>query len=570
MQPSIGILLRELTRLYSQAQREHVTSGHDTSSTQNHVLMELGRAELLTQHELGRRLSLDKGWVSRAVESLVQAGLVAKSRQDNDRRNRWLQLTVSGKTHYQALNEALDSHAEQLMQPLSAEQRSVVHQGLLLLLNSLQGSVDDLPAEDLAIDAVIAAPSPGTEAVVTATQTVGAALAPVDGEEPELVLADGSAESVETAAQQHLAQAPADVIAPPAAEPTQDTETAAPPANGAITAAADTATSTGARSGAEPVAPQVKAETPRPVHSASASRILGSRSTLPTRPLLSRTPPRTPLSRAAQSAEQKAEDEAIQQRPHGSNDMAHQVPPRQPHASPAMPPRTQASSASRPFGAGVSHTPPAAAPQRVTPVRPAAAPVTPAMQAPHQPSGSLFQKILSQGSLFNKLLQRDTPAEEPEVEAPPPVEVEPEDGLLFQPASQTDWNEIRNLLTANRLQVQGALNHLSNFVVATENGRVVGAIGMEVYGDIGLIRSLVVASNMRGRKVARRLIKQLISRARTRQVGALYLLSGPADDLFYAFGFEKMARADMPTKLYVSSEMQGPSSASPTGMRLIL
>ena len=141
MQPSIGILLRELARLYTQAQREHVTSGHDTSSTQSHVLMELGRADLLTQHELGRRLSLDKGWVSRAVESLVQAGLVVKSRRDNDRRSRWLQLTPKGSVRYQALNESLDAHAEQLMQPLAAEQRASIHQALLLLLTGLQGAM---------------------------------------------------------------------------------------------------------------------------------------------------------------------------------------------------------------------------------------------------------------------------------------------------------------------------------------------------------------------------------------------------------------------------------------------
>jgi DNA-binding MarR family transcriptional regulator len=144
MQPSIGILLRELTRLYAQASREHVTSGHDTSSTQSHVLIELGRAGLLTQHELGLRLSLDKGWVSRAVESLVQAELVTKSRNDNDRRSRWLQLTPQGNTRYQALNASLDTFAEQLMQPLASAQRSSIHQALLLLLNGLQGQ---LPAD---------------------------------------------------------------------------------------------------------------------------------------------------------------------------------------------------------------------------------------------------------------------------------------------------------------------------------------------------------------------------------------------------------------------------------------
>lgn len=548
MQPSIGILLRELTRLYNQAQREHVTSGHDTSSTQNHVLMELGRAGLLTQHELGRRLSLDKGWVSRAVETLVQADLVAKSRQDNDRRNRWLQLTGKGQARYQALNEALDAHAEQLMQPLSAAQRSVVHQGLQHLLNSLQGTVS--PAGE-ALAETGAAPA---EAGQTAKRRAAPDAVTVVAEQQEAPVTQAAPEPEEEA----LALAEAGS----APEARAVSNTAEPAAETDMPAAAPQA------SAAAPAPTPAQEERPRPVHSASASRILGSR-TLPTRPLLSRTPPRTPLSRAAQSAEHKSEDSPLtpgSHRPSAGHEPPH-VParPATPLSSPVQRPATQAA---RPV---ISQ--PAL---RVSPVKPApaaapsATPVTRHVAAQTPAQGSIFQKILSQGSLFNKLLQRDQPQEEPVEEAPAPVEKEPEDGLLFQPASPTDWNEIRNLLTANRLQVQGALNHLSNFVVATENGRVVGAIGMEVYGDIGLIRSLVVASNMRGRKVARRLIKQLIARARTRQIGALYLLSGPVDALFQGFGFEKMARADMPTKLYVSSEMQGPSSASPTGMRLIL
>lgn len=545
MQPSIGILLRELTRLYSQAQREHVTSGHDTSSTQNHVLMELGRAGLLTQHELGRRLSLDKGWVSRAVESLVQAELVAKSRQDNDRRNRWLQLTPKGQARYQALTESLDAHADQLMQPLSTEQRQVVRQGLLLLLNSLQGA-DETETE-----------TPTAAVVADALQALTTAADPA----PLVQQQESSAEAPVAPQPEEQEEEALELLAP-AAAPAQSMETpaAAPPQPQAEPVAL-----------AKPAETEVSAEKARPVHSASASRILGSR-TLPTRPLLSRTPPRTPLTRAMHAADSKDEDTSAGKPASARSPGRTETPPHVAARPPVLPPTAQQHApATQPQH--IARAPATQAPLRVAPARPPLLPPQHDRASGHgqqHAQGSIFQKILSQGSLFNKLLQREQPQEEQEVEAPAPVEVEPDDGLLFQPASPTDWNEIRNLLTANRLQVQGALNHLSNFVVATENGRVVGAIGMEVYGDSGLIRSLVVASNMRGRKIARRLIKQLIARAHTRQVGALYLLSGPVDDLFQSFGFEKMARADMPTKLYVSSEMQGPSSASPTGMRLIL
>lgn len=610
MQPSIGILLRELTRLYTQAQRDHVTSGHDTSSTQSHVLMELGRAGVLTQHELGRRLSLDKGWVSRAVESLVQAGLVAKTRHENDRRSRWLQLTSKGKVRYQALNESLDTHAELLMQPLSGEQRDLIHQALILLITGLQRAMPEDDAEQAATAPVVAEPVALAAPVETATaapEIVPAVAEPIalrdtPAEQPAGLAAAAAAPVEATADAEREAEVLPDVVAAaPVAEaaPAEADEAlveetvgaeavaaeARSPAS-APSAAADSAppatdVPVAAASAAAPVADK-PAEAPRSPVVRTTPRIVGSK-TLPTRPLLSsRQTPRTPLSRAALSAEQKSLPASLMNKPLLSRLQAQarlqqheetaQPAAPQPAAAPVPPVRTHAPlhGPTRPLGQTAVPVPP----QRpaASAARPAPAGATPVTSHPqHQDrSGGLFQKLLSQGSLFNKLLQREQPQEEPQTEAPAPAEVEPQDGVLFQQASPTDWNEIRNLLTASRMPVQGALNHLSNFVVATENGRVVGAIGMEVYSDIGLVRSLVVASNMRGRAIAKRLVKHLIQRAQTRGLGALYLLSGPGDPLFLRHGFEKMPRADMPTKLFVSTELQGPTSSSPVALRLFL
>jgi DNA-binding MarR family transcriptional regulator/N-acetylglutamate synthase-like GNAT family acetyltransferase len=579
MQPSIGILLRELARLYTQAQREHVTSAHDTSSTQSHVIMELGRAGLLTQHELGRRLSLDKGWVSRAVESLVQADLVTKSRSDNDRRSRWLQLTSKGNARYQALNASLDTHAEQLLQPLAPEQRTSIHQALTLLLNGLQSA---LPQEAGAQPVTLAQPLAAEPA---AADTPQKAEAPATVEAPsrpaEAVAELATAGAIEETA---LAQ-------PVAREPVgRSTESVLPSPRQSVGHA--TATET-------------RQHEPRVGQPDAPTRIVGSK-TLPTKPLLSHQAARTPLSRAAQSAAHSAEQRTppapaasgkptlsypgrdtspAAPRTISTAPPAQRVPQTPQHpvhikpAGPAVPPaqpvqgsHTTHSAAHQPHA---THATPAShAPHNATPTARPVVTVTkaPPVQPPvvEQRQGGLFQKILSQGSLFNKLLQREQPPVEVVEEAPAPVEPEPQDDILFQTASPSDWNEIRNLLTANRQTIQGALNHLSHFVVATENGRVIGCIGLEVYGDIGLVRSLVVASNMRGRAIGKRLIKQLVVHAQEKHLSALYMLSNNADPLFERHSFTRMARADMPTKLYVSTEMQGSNSSATSALRLIL
>jgi len=534
MQPSIGILLRELARLYTQAQREHVTSGHDTSSTQSHVLMELGRADLLTQHELGRRLSLDKGWVSRAVESLVQAGLVVKSRRDNDRRSRWLQLTPKGSVRYQALNESLDAHAEQLMQPLAAEQRASIHQALLLLLTGLQGAMPQ-DANHASEDDALALSDAEKEIKPLVVATTQGIELEAREEELELVGAEPESISAHPIAVASVAVEPVKVERPSAAD--------------APTALSKTQTPHNENIG-QPSAP---------------TRILGSK-TLPTRPLLSRQTPRAPLSRATPAAEVKTQVSTGNGTPVHPRVTAPRTVVPTVSTGPATPP---ASLPRAPVTAKPVMAPPLTA--RSVTVAPAKAPASPPPAVVEvRQNSSIFSKLLSQGSLFNKLLQREPIAQDETAEAEVPAEVEPTDGIQFQAASASDWNEIRNLLTANRQPIQGALNHLANFIVATDNGRVVGAIGMEVYGDIALLRSLVVASHTRGKSVGKRLIKHVIERARTKQITALYLLTGTADNLFAKFGFEKMQRADMPTKLYVSMELQGPSSTASTGMRLAL
>jgi len=560
MQPSIGILLRELARLYTQAQREHVTSGHDTSSTQSHVLMELGRTGLLTQHELGRRLSLDKGWVSRAVESLVQSGLVAKSRHENDRRSRWLQLTSKGTARYQALNETLDAHAEQLMQPLAAEQRASIYQALVLLLNGLQSSLpqEALPSDEIrvALSADIAQ-ADNTDHATVSHETVAAEAE----QEAVTSLAETSAAAI---ADKAIIDAQAEVktsVLPPV------DEKAASLLVTPLTVVNDEATTV--EKAREKPEPSARSNSPaRPGQPGAPTRILGSK-TLPTRPLLSRTMPRTPLTRAAQSAEQnhaQKHEDTLPTTQFSARGLT----------SPLHTARTSSSTAHEPAHAPARQTAPLTHSAPRTFVVPPVKAASPAQHQPAQPitesrpNGSLFHKLLSQGSLFNKLLQRDQAHQDEQKDDAPAPEVEPADGIQFQAAFQTDWNEIRNLLTANRQPVQGALNHLSNFMVATENGRIVGALGLEIYGDIGLLRSLVVASNMRGRSIAKRLIKRMIERCKSKQLSALYLLTGNADALFVRYGFEKMPRADMPTKLYVSMELQGPSSAASTGMRLIL
>ena len=125
-------LLREVARLHVRAQRQTIACA-DTTATQCTILTELGRAPGMTLAELARRLRLDKGWTSRAVEQLAQDGLVAKEGSDTDRRVVALSLTRAGAARRRRIEATLDDQVARVVARVPEAERPVVTRALALL-----------------------------------------------------------------------------------------------------------------------------------------------------------------------------------------------------------------------------------------------------------------------------------------------------------------------------------------------------------------------------------------------------------------------------------------------------
>jgi DNA-binding MarR family transcriptional regulator len=133
-----GVLLREIARTLLQLQRAQVACCARTTSTQCFILGEVGRNGELTPIELGRRLSLDRGWISRAVDSLVDEGLLHKQPHQSDGRSVVLSLTREGERRYAELNRILNQHAEGVLRRIPRADRPVVDHALRQLHGALQ------------------------------------------------------------------------------------------------------------------------------------------------------------------------------------------------------------------------------------------------------------------------------------------------------------------------------------------------------------------------------------------------------------------------------------------------
>ena len=137
-------------------------------------------------------------------------------------------------------------------------------------------------------------------------------------------------------------------------------------------------------------------------------------------------------------------------------------------------------------------------------------------------------------------------------------------------ATQASLPEITELLMASGLPTEGVEEHVDRFLVARGDGRLEGSVGIEVYGTVGLLRSLAVRPESRSTGLGRALVEALLGQARSRGLREMYLLTTTADAYFPRFGFETIAREDADPRLHDSEEFRGACPDSAVCMRLRL
>src|SRR5687768_10337452 len=90
-------------------------------------------------------------------------------------------------------------------------------------------------------------------------------------------------------------------------------------------------------------------------------------------------------------------------------------------------------------------------------------------------------------------------------------------------ARSGDLPEVLALLRKAELPSAGVPETFSNFFVAEQEGRLIGAAGLEIYGPSALLRSVVVEDEWRGTGVGGRLIDLALGEARVRGIEDVFL-----------------------------------------------
>jgi amino-acid N-acetyltransferase len=106
------------------------------------------------------------------------------------------------------------------------------------------------------------------------------------------------------------------------------------------------------------------------------------------------------------------------------------------------------------------------------------------------------------------------------------------------------------------------------FVLALEDGHIVGSVALEVVGLDALIRSLAVAPAHRKQGLGAALNREAVALARMRGLRALYLLTTTAREYALRYGFEVIDRAVVPQSIAALPQFRSLCPQTATCMRL--
>ena len=105
-------------------------------------------------------------------------------------------------------------------------------------------------------------------------------------------------------------------------------------------------------------------------------------------------------------------------------------------------------------------------------------------------------------------------------------------------------------------------SHLQHFFFTGGDGAPDALVGLEIYGQDALLRSLVVSTAARTLGLGSALVLHAERYAAARGVGALYLLTTTAESYFERRGYRRVDRAGAPPSIQSTREFAGLCPAS--------
>ncbi len=128
--------------------------------------------------------------------------------------------------------------------------------------------------------------------------------------------------------------------------------------------------------------------------------------------------------------------------------------------------------------------------------------------------------------------------------------------FIIRPATPSDLPATIRMLEAAGLPVADlSADRLA--LVAENNTKVQGVIGLEPFSEVALLRSLIVSSDARGSGIGTALVSALEGSCAAKGIHEMWLLTIDADAYFANLGYATRDRSDAPDAIRTTEEFSG-------------
>jgi N-acetylglutamate synthase-like GNAT family acetyltransferase len=133
-------------------------------------------------------------------------------------------------------------------------------------------------------------------------------------------------------------------------------------------------------------------------------------------------------------------------------------------------------------------------------------------------------------------------------------------------------DDVLEILSRVNLPRDGVKERFGGFLIARSGGgKILGCVGLERHGDLGLLRSAAVLPEYQGQWIGNKLVLELLKQAASEDVTEVVLLTTTAKEYFQnKFGFKEATRSDYEKRLANSPEWNLPRCSSAVFMTLKL
>jgi amino-acid N-acetyltransferase len=135
--------------------------------------------------------------------------------------------------------------------------------------------------------------------------------------------------------------------------------------------------------------------------------------------------------------------------------------------------------------------------------------------------------------------------------------------MFIDKADNQDLQDVLILLEEVNLPREGVAESFQDFFVIRKDGKIRGCIGIEIYGDVGLMRSVAIHPSFQGQGYGGKLVETLENYARDKKLVKIYLLTDTAEKFFIKLNYNVISRDRANPKIKQSVEYTTLCTSSP-------